>query len=215
MFRREKVFEISFQLHFFIRFQPTNTLLYMFIWLVKFRYALLPVVTSLEEKRFVKLVFLFNFVLVSNPRITCYIYSLGLLRFVSSCYMFRREKVLEISFQLHFFIRFQPTNTLLYMFIWLVKFRYALLPVVTSLEEKRFVKLVSRFAFVLVSNARLPCYICSLGLLLVFSSCYIFRREKVCQTSFQVHFCISFQPPNTLLHIFAGLVTRCYQLLYL
>ena len=291
IFRREKVCQTSFQVHFCVSFQPTTTLLHMFIglvtccfqllyfqkrnclsnlfpglllyqfptpnYLVRYIrwpcYVLLPVVTSLAEKRFVKLVYRFTSVLVSNPQLPCYIYSLGLIRFVTSCYIFRREKVCQTSFQVHFCVSFQPTTTLLHMFIGLVtccfqllyfqkrnclsnlfpglllyQFQipnylvtyirwpcYVLLRVVTSLAEKRFVKLVSRFTFVLVSNQRLPCYICSLGLLRVVSSCYIFRREIVCQTCFQVYFCISFQLPTTLLRIFAGLITFCYLLLHL
>ena len=196
-------------------------------------YVLFPVVTSLEEKRFDKLVSRFTFVLVSNQRLTCYICSLGVLRVVSSCYIFISEKVCETSFHVRFCISFQPTNrrkclsnqfpgsiqyqfpTLEYLVTYISWACYVLLPGVTSLQKKMFFKPFSRFTFVIVSTPRLPCYICSLGLLLVFSSCYIFMREPVCQTRFQVHFFISFQPPNTLLHVFAGLVTRCYQLLYL
>ena len=202
---------------------------------------------------FVKLVYRFTSVLVSNPQLPCYIYSPGLIRFVTSCYIFRREKFCQTSFQVHFCVSFQHTTTLLRMFIGLVtsSFQllhlqkrnglsnqfpgsrlyqfpipeyistyircacYVLLPVVTSLEEKSLVKLVSRFTSVLASNPQLPCYKCSFGLLYVASGCYIFIREKVCQTSFHVNFCIHFQPPNTLLHMFIGLVTCWFQFLHL
>ena len=214
---------------------------------------LLRVATSLEEKRFFKLVSSFTFVLVSNHGIHCYLCSLGLLRFVTSCYVFRREKVCETSFQVHFCISFQSTNTLLLMFIGLStccfqllnlqkrkglsnQFQgsllyqfpthdyfviylhwacYVLLPVATSIEDKSFVKLFLMFPFVLVFNQRLPSYIFSLGLLHVVTSCYIFRRKYVCKSIFQVHFCISFQPPNTLLNMFIGLDPCCFQLLHL
>ena len=78
-----------------------------------------------------------------------------------------------------------------------------------------FVKLVSRLIFVFISNPQIYCYIYSLGLLPFFTSCYIIRREKVCKTNFQVYFCISFQPRTTLLHMFVGLVTCCFQFLHL
>ena len=186
----------------------------MFIGLVTCCYALLPVVTSLEKKYLVKLVSM-----------------------------------------LHFYTRFQLTDTLLHMFIGLVTCCYTLLPVVTSLEEKRFVKIDSRFyfyisfqptrtflhmfielvtccylllhlqrrkslsnyipgsIFIIVSNARVSCYICSLGWLLVVTSFYIFRKEMFFQTSFLVPFCICFQTLNTLLYMFIGLFTCCYALL--
>ena len=231
IFIREKVCETSFYVHFCISFQPTNrkkylsnqfpgSLLYQFPtaeYLVTYIswgcYVLFPVFISLEEKRVVKPVFMFTFVLVSNPRIG--------------------EKVCQTIFQFQFFISFHRTATLFHMFIGLVTsfFQllhlqernglsnqfpgsllyqfpthdylvtyvhwpcYVMLPVVTYLEEKRRVKLVSSFTFVLVSNPQIG--------------------ENVYQTSFQVHFCISFQPSNTLLHILAGLVTFCYRLLHL
>ena len=215
IFIREKVCQTSFQVRFCISFQPTDNLLYMFIGLVKIRYALLPFVTSWDEKHFVIPISRFTFVLVSNPRIPCYICSLGLLRVVTCCCIYGGEKVCQTSFQVHFCISFHPTNNLLYMFTGLVKSGYALLPFVTSSDEKNFVKLVSWFTFVLVSNHRILCYICSLGLFSVVSRCYIFRRENVCQTNFQVNFCISFQPTNTLLYMFIGLVKCCYLLLHL
>ena len=164
---------------------------------------------------FVKLISRFTFVLVSNPRIPCYICPLCLLRVVTCCYIFIREKVCQTSLQVHFCISFHPTDNLLYMFTGLVKIRYALLQFVTSWDEKNFVIPISRFTFVLVSNPRIPCYICSMGLLRVVTCCYIFIKEKVCQTIFQVHFCNSFHPTNNLLHLFIGLVRCCYLLLHL
>ena len=138
--------------------------------------------------------------LVTNVHLACYM----LFPVVTSL----EGKVLSNQFPGHFCINFQPPTTLLHIFARLVTFCY-------QLEEKRFVNLVFRFTSVLVSNPRLPCYICSLDLLRVVSSFYIFRTEIVSQTSFLVQFCISFQPTNTLLHIFAVLVTFCYQLLHL
>ena len=143
----------------------------------------------------------------------CDICSLGLLSDVTCRYIFLREKVCQTSFQVHVCISFHPTDNLLYIFTGLVKIRYALLPFVTSWDEKNFVIQISRFTFVLVSNTRIPCYICSLGLLRVVTCCYIYRREKFCQTNFQVHFCISFHPTNNLLYIFTGLVKFRYALL--
>ena len=214
---------------------------------------------------------MFTFVLVSNPRIPCYIYQQASLRFVTSCYIFIREnfcetsfpvhfctlisnpeylvtsiscdcyallpvvisleekKICEASFHVHFRISFQPTNrrkclsnqlpgSLLYQLPtpeYLVTYIswpcYVFLPVVISLEEIRFAKLVSMFNFVLVSNPehlvtyiRWGCY--------VLLSVVISLEEKM--FSFQVHFCIRFQPPNTLLHMFIWLVKCCFKLLH-
>ena len=195
------VCQSTFHVLFLYQFHPTNNLLYMFIGLVTCCYVLLPVVTSLEEKLFVKLVSSFTFALVSNPeyRIPCSICSLGLLRVVTS----------KLVSSFHFYVSFQPTNTLLKKFI------LGLLRVVTSLEKKCFVKLVARLhfyisfqptntllhmsiglvtscylllhlqrrkrlsnqipgsIFLLVFNPRVPCYICSLCLLRVVTCCYI------------------------------------------
>ena len=197
----EKVCQTIFQFQFFISFHRTATLFHMFIGLVTsfFQllhlqernglsnqfpgsllyqfpthdylvtyvhwpcYVMLPVVTYLEEKRRVKLVSSFTFVLVSNPS--------------------NRRKCLSNQFPGSLLYQFPSLEYLVTYISWSC---YVLLPVVTSLQKKRFFKPFSRFTFVIVSTPRLPCYICSLGLLLVFSSCYIFRRETVCQTSFQV-----------------------------
>ena len=250
IFRREKGLSNQFPGSLLCQF-PTNDYLVTYVhWAC---YVLFPVVIFLEEKWFVKLVSRFTSVLVSNPQLPCYVYSLALLRFVTSCYIFSREKVCQTSLQVYVCISFQPPTTLLYIFAGLVTFCYELLhlqqrkglsnqfpgsllcqfptndylvtyvhwacyvlfPVVIFLEEKLFVKLVSRFTSVLVSNSQLPCYVYSLALLRFVTSCYIFSREKVCQTSLQVYVCISFQPTTTLLHMFIGLDTCCFQLLHL
>ena len=81
------------------------------------------------------------------------------------------------------------------MFIGLVTFCCALLPVVTFLEGKRLSKLVPGSHFIFVSNPRIACCIRSLGLLRVVTRCYLLLhlwRGKCCQRNFQVHILYSF-----------------------
>ena len=81
------------------------------------------------------------------------------------------------------------------MFIGLVTCCYALLPVVTSSEGKKFVKVGSRFPFYIRfqhTNTLLHLFI---GLVTCFTRCYlllIFRGENVCQSTFQVPILYSF-----------------------
>ena len=144
IFRREKVCQTGFQLHFCICFQPPNTLFnfvalrFLLLRVVIIFTSCLPVVTFLEDKSFVAIVSSFTFVLVANPRISSYMCSLGFVSFSMCCYQF-----------------------------------YDLVPVVTYLEEKYFVKLVFSFTFVLVANHRIPGYTCSLGLLCIVTRYYM------------------------------------------
>ena len=81
--------------------------------------------------------------LVACVHSACYV----LLHVVTCCYIFRGQKFVKLFCRFPFYIRLKPTNTLLAMFIGLVTCCYALLPVVTSLEGKTFVKVLSRFPF--------------------------------------------------------------------
>ena len=232
IFRTEKVCQTSFQVHFLYLFPtheylvtirslgllPVVTRCYQF-------YKLLSIVTSLEEKRFrqkrfFKLVSRFNFyisfhftnILLKYVHWASYV----LLFVVTSCYIFRGENICQIRFHVLFLYQF-PSHQYLAIYIdWAC---YVLLPVVASSKEKKFVKLVSWFYFCISFQPQNTLLHKLIGLvtccytLSVVPSCYIFRREKVSQTSFQVHFCISFQASNALLHMFIRLVTCCYVLL--
>ena len=68
----------------------------------------------------------------------------------------------------------------------------------------------------------IACYILSLGLLCVVTCCYALlpvvtslEGKKSAKLVSRLHFYISFQQPNTLLHMFRGLVTCWYLLLHL
>ena len=200
-----KVLSKQFPGHFCINFQPPTTLLHIFARLVTFCY-------QLEEKRFVNLVYTVYVCISFQPPTTLLYILAGLDTF---CYqLLHLQKRKELSNQLPGLLLYQfPTHDYLVTYVhWPC---YAFFLVFTSLEQKWFVKLVSWLNFVLVSNPRIHYYIYSLCLLRFVTSCYIFRREKVCQTSFQVHFCVCFQHTTTLLRMFIGLVTCCFQLLHL
>ena len=183
---------------FLIRFQPANTLLHMFIRLVTCCYALLNVVTSLEAKGLSNQFPDSHFIFVSNPRIPCYICSLGLLRVVTCFYIFRCETFVKLVSMFPFYIRFQPMNTFLHMFIGLVTCFYVLLLVVTSLEGKVCqstfqVPITYSFQIHQYLDAYVPCapYV----LLRVVTRCYLLlhlQRRKGCQISFQVSILYSF-----------------------
>ena len=175
---------------FYILFQPSNTLLRMLIGLVTCCYALLPVVTSLKGKS------------LSN----WFTGSLYILPFPAPQYLVRYiswenvyQSIVKLFQDSHFIFVSNHTNTLLPMFIGLVTCCYALLPVVTSLEGKTFVKVLSRFPFYIrfqPMNTLLHMVIglvtCCYGWLRVVTCCYIFRGENICQCTFQVPILYSF-----------------------
>ena len=107
--------------------------------------------------------------LVAYVHWACYV----LFRVVTCCYIFTGAMFVKVISRLTFYIRFQPTNTLLHTFIGLVTCCYAWLPVVTSLEGQSLSKYFPGLHFIFVSNPRIPCCIRSLGLLRVVTRCYL------------------------------------------
>ena len=218
IFRGEKFVKLVSRFPFTIRFQPANALLHKFIGLVTCCNALLPVVTSLKVCQIsFKVPILYQF---PTKRIPCCISSLGLLRVVTPCYLSLHLQMgifSQISSQVPILYSFQPTNTLLYMFIWFVTCCYALLQVVTSLEGISLSKYFPCSTLIFVSNPPIPCCIyvhqTLYVLLRVVTCCYIFRGEMFVKIDSRFPFCIRFQPTNTLLHMSIGLVTCCYGLL--
>ena len=250
----------------------------MFIGLVTCCYALLPVVTSFRGEnvsssklglfrvvRFPGQSFQIIFVsnnheyLVTYVHWACYV----LLRVVACCHILRGENVCQSTLKVPILYSF-PTHEYLVTYgslglLRVVTGGYALLPVVTSLEGKTFVKVGSRFPFyirfqptnTLLHIIHWACYV----LLRVVTCCHILRGENVCQSTFKfpilysfptheylvacVHsacyvllhvvtccfifrgqkfvklfyrfrFYIRLKPTNTLLAMFIGLVTCCY-----
>ena len=190
IFRGEKFVKLVSRFQFIIRFQPTNTLLHRFIGLVTCCSALLSVVTSLKVCQIsFQVPILYQF---PTQRISCCIGSLGLLRVVTHCYLSLHIQMgifSQISSQGPIYIRFQPTNTLLHMFIWLVTCCYALLQVVTSLEGISLSKYFPCSNLIFVSNPPISCCICSLDFVRVVTRCYILlhlQRGNVSHITFQV-----------------------------
>ena len=150
----------------------------------------------------------------------CYV----LLRVVTCCYIFRAENFVKVLSRFTFYIRFQPSNTLLHMLIGLVTCCYAFLHVVTSLEGKRLSKLVQGSHFYsfptheyLVTYLHWACYV----LLRIVTRCYlllIFRGKFFLSMYLPgSHFIFVSNPRIPCCICSLGLLrvfTRCYLLLH-